>query len=365
MTSALASASPWRSLRFVRPVLLPGLPWLLVLLLPAWPVLALWLPVMIIHVLIPLIDGMLGADPAPPRHSDYVSELLPALCLPTWITGFLWAISVSTELAASSWLGLAISMGVIGGVVAINAAHELIHRTNPNERIAGAALLASVCYGAFKVEHVRGHHLWVGTDRDTASAVRGQSLYSFVPASIVGTVRNAWKIEKRRLQHDQLPVFSFANECLSLNLISLLWVAGVGLVFGPAAASFALLVSLIAIIELEFINYIEHYGLRRRVLADGRVEPVEARHSWNANSRVLNAFLFNLQRHSDHHAHAGKRYQALNAQVDAPMLPANYGAMILLALFPPWWFAVMNKRLDQLEPSEPGRPESEKLIPKP
>ncbi len=345
VSKGLAEPSFWSSLRFVRAVLLPGLPWLCMWLLPTRPVFAAWLPFLVIHGVIPIVDWVAGDDPDPPRRSNRLSQSLPLLCLPSWIAALVWSISISPELELASWLGLACSMGAIGGVVAINAAHELIHRSSAFERSAGAALLVSVCYGAFKVEHVRGHHLWVGTDRDTASAVRGQSLYAFVPKSIIGTVRSAWHLEAKRLQRSDRRVFSLANESVRLHLFSVLFCAALGLSFGLSALAFVLLVALLAIVELEIINYIEHYGLRRVILPNGLPEPVAPRHSWNANSRVINAFLFNLQRHSDHHAHAGKRYAALSSQVDAPLLPAGYGAMILLALFPGWWRAVMDQRL--------------------
>jgi alkane 1-monooxygenase len=345
VTQDLAEPSFWSSLRFVRAVLLPGLPWLCLWLLPAWPVFAAWLPFLVIHAVIPIIDWVAGDDPDPPRRSNLLSQSLPLLCLPSWLAALVWSVSISPALEIASWLGLACSMGAIGGVVAINAAHELIHRSSAFERSAGAALLVSVCYGAFKVEHVRGHHIWVGTDRDTASAVRGQSLYAFIPKSIIGTVRSAWHLEAKRLQRSERSAFSLANECVRLHLFSVLFYTGVGLSFGLSALAFVLLVALLAIVELEIINYIEHYGLRRVILPNGLPEPVTPRHSWNANSRVINAFLFNLQRHSDHHAHAGKRYAALRSPVDAPSLPAGYGAMILLALFPGLWKTVMDHRL--------------------
>ena len=121
----------------------------------------------------------------------------------------------------------------------------------------------------------------------------------------------------------------------------------VGALWGPSAVGFWAAVAAIAIFELEVVNYVEHYGLARARRADGRWEPVDARHSWNANSTVLNAVLFNLQRHSDHHAHGGRPYVSLDSVAHAPQLPAGYGAMVLLALVPPAWRAVMHPRLDR------------------
>jgi alkane 1-monooxygenase len=72
---------------------------------------------------------------------------------------------------------------------------------------------------------------------------------------------------------------------------------------------------------------------------------VRANHSWNADFVVSNWVLFNLQLHSDHHAHMRKPFEALRSVDDAPQLPAGYPAMVLVALVPPLWFAVMDQRL--------------------
>ena len=101
---------------------------------------------------------------------------------------------------------------------------------------------------------------------------------------------------------------------------------------------------MIAAATLEVINYVEHYGLERRLIAPGRYERVTHRHSWNAPQRYTNWLLFNLQRHSDHHAVARRRYQVLRHHDDSPQLPAGYATMFVLALVPPLWRRVMNPR---------------------
>ena len=102
--------------------------------------------------------------------------------------------------------------------------------------------------------------------------------------------------------------------------------------------------SLWALVLLEIINYVEHYGLQRRRVG-GRWEPVREEHSWNADFTVSNWVLFNLQLHSDHHARMNKPFEQLRTIADAPQLPAGYPAMVLLALVPPLWFAVMDPRV--------------------
>jgi len=113
--------------------------------------------------------------------------------------------------------------------------------------------------------------------------------------------------------------------------------------------------SFVAFSLLEIINYIEHYGLERKIRSTNNnnnnqkneYEPVSPMHSWNANARITNFFLFKLQRHSDHHAYAARRYQTLRSFSEAPQMPTGYGGMLILALIPPAWFWIMDKRVQE------------------
>jgi alkane 1-monooxygenase len=96
---------------------------------------------------------------------------------------------------------------------------------------------------------------------------------------------------------------------------------------------------------LEVVNYIEHYGLLRQKDSTGRYERCAPRHSWNSNHLVTNLFLYQLQRHSDHHANPTRRFQALRHFEDSPQLPSGYAGMLVLAYIPPLWFWVMDKRV--------------------
>ena len=96
---------------------------------------------------------------------------------------------------------------------------------------------------------------------------------------------------------------------------------------------------------LEAVNYLEHYGLVRQQLPNGRYERVDPRHSWNNNNIVTNLFLYHLQRHSDHHANPTRRYQALRHFEESPQLPSGYATMIVLRYFPPLWRRVMDQRV--------------------
>ncbi len=315
-------------------------------------------PLLSIHLALPLLDALFGDDASPAQVGAQhpLNAVLPMLCLPAWLAVLLASAQASLVIEGATWWALAASAGATGGIVAINVGHELIHRPTRLQRLIGGLLLSSVGYGVFKVEHVRGHHLRVATPEDGASAPRGEGLWHFVPRSVVSTFCHAWSLESQRLAR-RYPSGTAGstwrrvagNEALAWILVSLLFAIAISLTLGIEAALFWVLASAFAILELEIINYIEHYGLQRRRKADGRYEAVEPRHSWNANTALVNAFLLNLQRHSDHHAHGAKPYVGLGSVGSAPQMPAGYGAMVMLALVPALWRSVMDPRLDQYQ----------------
>jgi len=352
MSAAGTTAVQWR---FLLVLLLPaGLLQAAAALAGGAPPWQAWLPLLAIHLAVPLLDALVGTDGRTPRagRPHPLNRWLPVACLPAWLLALGAAAALSPVLAGWAWWGLAASTGAAGGIVAINVAHELVHRASRLERSVGGWLLATVGYGAFKVEHVRGHHLRVATADDPATARIGESLWRFVPRSVVGTLGHAWRLESARVAARHPGRGSRAalarllhHETAGWIAASLALAAAAGLAWGTASVGFLAVVATIAVFELEAVNYIEHYGLRRARAPDGRWEPVDHRHSWNADTTVVNAFLLNLQRHSDHHAHGGRPYTALASDPRAPQLPAGYGAMVLLALVPPLWRAVMDPRV--------------------
>lgn len=317
----------------------------------------LWWPVILIYGVVPLLDLLTGrvatrfsrAEQAA-LGADRMLRVIPWFCGASWLLVFAWALAVLPQLQGLSWphwLGFVVSLGIVGGILAINVGHELIHRPHRAERAVGGLLLASVCYGVFKIEHVRGHHLRVATLDDTATARKGETAYAFVPRSIMGTWRHAWQIERERLQRAGVRGWAAlaGNEAARWTALSLGLLAAVALWRGGAGVAVFLAASLVAVIELELVNYVEHYGLLRDRDANGTVEPVRYEHSWDYGGWLTNALLINLQRHSDHHAHGGRPFAALNAHPEAPQLPASYGTMLLLALVPPLYRRVVHPRL--------------------
>jgi alkane 1-monooxygenase len=238
-----------------------------------------------------------------------------------------------------------LSQGVVSGVLSINVAHELIHKPGRAEQWMGGLLLSLVGYQGFKIEHLRGHHVHVSTPLDASSARFGQSLWNFLPQAMWRNGINAWRLEAQRLHRAGRGALHWRNELLWWNAIWIGFAAIAASMFGLAGLAFFLLQGFFAALSLEIINYVEHYGLERQALGEGRFERPNHLHSWNSGYRLSNAILFHLQRHSDHHETPRRRYQSLLHHDDSPQLPGGYAAMFVLAMFPPLWFRLIDPRV--------------------
>lgn len=314
-----------------------------------------WGVPVVVFGIIPVLDLLLGKDALNPDEEVDVpkmnSEAFYRVITLGWVAGYavllVWSMLelASGQFSAIGGIGWVISIGIVGGL-GINVAHELIHKDGKLETRAGGFLLSLVCYAGFKVEHLRGHHVHVSTPGDASSSRYNQSLYSFLPQAYLRNFVNAWKLETQRLERKGEKAFSWRNELIWWYSISALVFVGFTVAFGWLGAAFFLVQSFIAFTLLEIVNYLEHYGLHRRKLDNGRYERTGPEHSWNSNYFLTNVFLFHLQRHSDHHAYAKRRYQVLRHHDIAPQLPAGYAAMIVLATIPPLWKRVMNPRVE-------------------
>ena len=314
-----------------------------------------WGVPVVVFGIIPVLDMLLGKDSLNPDEKTDVpvmnGEAFYRVITLGWVAGFavllVWGMATlaSGIFSVAGGLGWVVSIGIVGGL-GINVAHELIHKDDRLETWAGGFLLSLVCYAGFKVEHLRGHHVHVSTPEDASSSRYNQSLYQFLPQAYVRNLLNAWKLEAQRLQRKGHKALSWRNELIWWYSISALVGIGFTLAFGWLGAAFFLSQSFFAFTLLEIVNYLEHYGLHRRKLDNGRYERTTPEHSWNSNYFLTNVFLFQLQRHSDHHAFAKRRYQVLRHHDIAPQLPAGYSAMIVLAMVPPLWKRVMNPRVE-------------------
>jgi alkane 1-monooxygenase len=308
----------------------------------------------ILYVVIPLLDLMIGDDPsnAPEaavawleqdRYYRWVTYLFLPLQFVAFFVGF-WLMTRNGGLPIIDKIGITTTIGMLNGV-AINTAHELGHKKEHLERWFARIALAPCGYGHFFIEHNRGHHVRVATPDDPASSRLGETFWRFWPRTVWGSVRNGWKLERTRLRRMDKPVWSLRNDVLNAWAMTIvLWAVALA-VFGLGIWPYLLIQAVLAFSLLEAVNYLEHYGLVRQTLPNGRYERVTPRHSWNNNHLTTNLFLYHLQRHSDHHANPTRRYQSLRHFDESPQLPAGYAAMILLAYVPPLWRRVMDKRV--------------------
>ncbi|MBC2843883.1 alkane 1-monooxygenase [Winogradskyella flava] len=253
---------------------------------------------------------------------------------------------VSNEtLATYEFIGLVFSIGIVLGVNGINVAHELGHRQTTNERFLGKALLLPSFYMHFYIEHNYGHHLHAATPEDPATARYNQSVYSFWFTSTIRQYFNAWNIQKKLLKNNNRSFFSIKNDMLWYSILQMGYLILIGSVLGTTALRFAFLAGIVGFILLETVNYIEHYGLLRLKTKSGRYERVKEMHSWNSNHVIGRIVLYELTRHSDHHYKSSKKYQVLDCHDESPQMPFGYPTSMVLAMVPPLWFKIMNKRV--------------------
>ncbi|MBR7972589.1 alkane 1-monooxygenase [Burkholderia vietnamiensis] len=302
---------------------------------------------------IPILDTLIGDDRDNPpeavvpqlERSRYYRWIVYLATLVEYVAFFMCVRIVGTHaLAWYDYVGFALSLGAATGI-SINTAHELGHKTNRFERWLAKITLAPVAYGHFFVEHNRGHHVRVATAEDPASARFGESFWAFLPRTVAGSIRSAWRLEKARLERLGRSPWTWRNEMLhAWAMTVVVWGIAIAMA-GPVVIPFLVIQAAYGASLLEVVNYVEHYGLGRRKLPSGRYERCTPQHSWNSNHVVTNLFLYQLQRHADHHANPTRSYQALRHFDDSPQLPAGYATMILFAYVPPLWYRVMNPRV--------------------
>lgn len=308
---------------------------------------------LVAFVLVPIADHLIGLDmrnPTPDQglHDKVGYRLVTWLAVPMQWALTIWAAWAITrpELSVAERLGLLLSVGISNGGVGIVVAHELVHRINNRlEPLLGRILLMTVYYMHWGIEHVAGHHRMVSTPEDPSSSRKGESFYAFWPRTVFGTVRSSTRIYAQQQRRKGRSPLDPRNPLLQDLILPLVLGLVLGLIFGPLAAAFFFGQAVVAFSLLELVNYVEHYGLSRAEISPGKYERVTPLHSWNASHWLTNRLLFMLQRHSDHHANPGLRYQQLRHFDESPQLPAGYATMILLALIPPLWKRVMDPRI--------------------
>jgi len=312
-----------------------------------------WFAPLFIYSVIPFLDWVIGTDASNPPESavpglekDRYYRTIVYLAVLIQYGIFIWGFAMIAG-GGLNWfeqLGLAVSVGGVSGV-SINTAHELGHKTDPFERWLAKIALAPVAYGHFFVEHNRGHHVRVATPPDPASARFGETFWEFLPRTVIGSVKSAWDIETTRLARSGKGPWTWQNDNLQAWAMTVVLYGALLAWLGWIIVPFLVVQAVYGFSLLESVNYLEHYGLCRQKLPDGRYERCQPHHSWNSNHVVTNLFLYQLQRHSDHHAYPTRSYQSLRHFDDCPQLPSGYASMILVAYVPWLWFRVMDPKV--------------------
>jgi len=311
------------------------------------------LPLLISYGLMPLLDALIGEDEnnpleavVPQLEDDRYYRWLTWATVPLHFVALIgcawWA--ATHDLSWWALLILAYVAGTDSGL-GINTGHELGHKHTRIEQWLTRLVLAVPAYGHFTVEHGRGHHRWVSTPEDHASARMGESIYRFALRELPGGIRRAWRLERERLAREGRSGWSWHNTMLQSYAVTALLQVGLLVVFGWVMIPFLAVHNAVAWWQLTSANYVEHYGLLREKLPNGQYETPQPHHSWNTNHLVTNLALFHLQRHSDHHAYPSRRYQSLRHFEKLPQLPSGYFGMFPLSYVPSLWFKVMDPRL--------------------
>ena len=317
-----------------------------------------WTPVMYAWILLPLIELVMKPDEKNmdaaeeelaknDRLYDYMLYVFVALQFAA-LFFFLQSLQSDT-LAWWEIAGRVAAMGLLCGTFGINIGHELGHRVNAFEQTLAKTSLLSSLYMHFFIEHNKGHHKNVATPEDPSSARYNEPVYLFYFRTIIFSYLSAWKIANAEVRKKGLPVIHYKNEMLQAHIIQLLFVATIFFIFGLTVTAYYSCAAFIGIILLETVNYIEHYGLQRKQSGIGKYERTMPHHSWNSNHILGRLMLFELSRHSDHHYLASRKYQILKNHPDAPQLPTGYPGSMMLAMLPPAWFYVMNRRIKKLQ----------------
>lgn len=289
-------------------------------------------------------------DPQTPDDALFwyrlVTLVWPALQFVT-LFGLMAYVLEAEHLGRTERIVLFFGVGVITGTVGINFSHELMHQRNNLERWYGDILLAMVLYSHFRSEHLLVHHRYVCTPRDPVTARYNEGFHRFFPRVLKQSLKSAFRAEQSLLARKDRPWTDRKNPFFRYWLLQGFMLLLAALIGGWAGVGLFLLQAGVAIWQLELVNYVEHYGLTRAHLGDGKYEHVKPHHSWNAAHKATNWLLINLQRHSDHHYKPDRRFPLLQNydESEAPQLPYGYPVMTMAAMVPPIWRRFMNPRV--------------------
>jgi len=311
-------------------------------------------PVFFAFIIIPLIELFLRPDKRNLDQKSLIKEKkskvydwILYLAVPVqllMLISFLFVIEL-TPFMSVSFFGKVFSMGLLCSVLGINIGHELGHRSSKTEQFLGEILLLTSLNTHFLPYHNEGHHREVATPADAATAKKNQWLYSFWITSHFKSYAKAWTIENNRMRRKGQSIFSLNNKMIVYSIANIAVLGLVYFLFDYKVLIAFVLAAVIGILLLGTVDYIEHYGLLRKLNDSGRYERVQHKHSWNSDHQLGRLMLFNLSRHSDHHYKASKKYQLLESLPESPQMPTGYPGMMILATIPPLFFWIMNRKI--------------------
>jgi alkane 1-monooxygenase len=321
----------------------------------------------VIYSLIPFLDQIVPPDntnPTPEEEKLLKSQWkwkipIYLFIFMEWVT-LLWSFSYISrnDLSLLNYLVFVLALSNVSAIGFLFS-HELFHKKDTLGKVVGTFDMLKNLYMHFYSEHLYGHHKYVSTPEDPATAAFGQTLYSFIPKSITGSFRNTWNREGQNMLKQKKSFYSLENKMIQWLLIEAAFVFSVWFFLGNKCLGLFLAQAFLSTCLLETINYIRHYGLLRKKMKNGQYEPVTTKHSWNAPQTVQNCILLKLQRHSDHHANAYKPYQILQSCEDSPNLPCGYAVCVLASLFPWAWFSIVNPLAEAT--NKTGKPSEEQM----
>lgn len=313
-----------------------------------------WLTPVFVFIAVPIFEMMLPVDrtnlSSEERSGKAASvffDILLYLNIPLVyaLLGYTLITLTTTSFPLWQLAGILFTTGLVMGSNGINVAHELGHRPQKAPQLSAKFLLMPSLYMHFYIEHNFGHHLHAATPEDPATARYNQTVYGFWFTSVFRQYFKAWTIQRDLLKREGRSFLSVYNDMLWFVVFQSAYLLLVYVIFGMQAVAFALILAVISFLLLETINYIEHYGLKRNKMTSGRYERVSAIHSWNSNHLMGRIMLYELTRHSDHHYRASKKYQLLDHHEKSPQMPFGYPTSMVIALMPPLWFNLMNRRI--------------------
>ncbi|MBW4710230.1 alkane 1-monooxygenase [Roseobacter sp. YSTF-M11] len=300
-----------------------------------------YVAVLSISVLVVSLDRSRLRAVASERQADWLPRAV-TLAHFTVLPASIWAIGAPDHLTLGEAAAQLLGTGLFVGQVSNACAHELIHRADRLNRLLGTAIYCSLLNGQHVSAHLLVHHVFAGTAKDPNSAPMGQSFWRFFLRASVHEFIAGLRAENRRRQH--LPVRMHPYVVYGIGgLISL----SASFILAGALGVFALLLLAVhAQMQLLLSDYLQHYGLRRHIAPDGKVERMGPQHSWNAPHDFSAALMLNAPLHSDHHMNPGRTFDRLRLETDTmPTLPRSVPVMGAIALVPPLWRQIMDPRV--------------------